>query len=134
MHISAIWEIYLPIFIVGRPVYPEDIAAEIGQPNLLNLIQNFIHDQQHSNHVSDPSVSALPIFYGKITVYPSAISTFHAPSDISGIGGMHHEWICAVKSWRKGPGHYDTIFVSTDPTVKGMQGLCCNRKFCRYLR
>ena len=95
-----------------RPVYPEDIAAEIGQPNLLNLIQKFIYNQQHSNDVSDPGVPVLPIFYGKITV-----------SDISGVGGMHCEWVCAIKSWRRGPGCYDTIFVSTDPIVEGLQGL-----------
>lgn len=124
MHITgAIWEIYLPILSAHRPVYPEDIAAEIGQPDLLNLIEKFIYKQQHSNDVSDSRVSAFPTFYGKITVYPSAISTFHAPSDISGVGGMHRERIRAVKSWRRGPGRYDTVLVSTDPTLEGMQGL-----------
>ncbi|KAF8233892.1 hypothetical protein L208DRAFT_1006870, partial [Tricholoma matsutake] len=53
----------------------------------------------------------------------SAIATFHAPSDISGIGGMHHEHIHTVKSWQKGPGRYDTIFVNTNPSMDGMQGL-----------
>ena len=33
------------------------------------------------------------------------------------------EHIHAVKSWRKGPGRYDTIFVNTDPSMEGMQGL-----------
>jgi len=61
------------------------------------------------------------MFYGKISIYPSAIATFHAPSDISGIGGMRRERIRAVKSWRKGPGRYDTIFVNTD--LPGMGGL-----------
>jgi len=36
---------------------------------------------------------------------------------------MRCEQICAVKSWRKGPGCYNTIFVNTDPSVEGMQGL-----------
>ena len=106
--------------------YPEDIAAEIEQPNLPYLIQRFIYKQQ-SDHVSDSdssvSESALATFYGRITVYPSAVATFHAPSDISGIGGMRRERIHAVKSWRKGPGRYDTIFVNTDPSIEGMQGL-----------
>ncbi|KAF8229980.1 hypothetical protein L208DRAFT_1101446, partial [Tricholoma matsutake] len=53
----------------------------------------------------------------------SAIATFHALSDISGIGGMHHECIHAMKSWQKGPGHYNTIFVNTDPSIDGMQVL-----------
>jgi hypothetical protein len=104
-------------------VYPEGIAAEIEQPNLPDLIEQFIYNQQHLDHVSDDGMSAFPTFYGKITIYPSAIATFYAPSGISGIGGMHREWIHAVKSWRKGPSHYDTIFVNTDSSMEGMQGL-----------
>jgi hypothetical protein len=107
--------------------YPEDIAAEIKQPNFSYLIQQFIYSQQHPSYHSDTHVrdSALPIFYGTITIHPSAVAIFHAPSDISGIGGMHYECIHAVKSWRKGPGHYDTVFVKTDPlsSMDSMQGL-----------
>ena len=83
-----------------RKVYPEDIATEIKQPNFTNLIQQFIYNQEHTDGNSDSSLAAPPIFYRKITVYPSAIAMFHAPSDISDIGGMHHEHIHAVKSWR----------------------------------
>jgi hypothetical protein len=60
------------------------------------------------------------MFYDKITIYPPAITIFHAPSDISGIGGMHQECICAMKSWQKGPGYYDMIFINTNPSVEGM--------------
>ena len=104
-------------------MYPEDISTEIQQPNLSNLIQQFIYNQQHPDSHSDTSVSSLPTFYGKITIYPSAVAIFHAPSDISGIGGMRRERIRAVKSWRKGPGRYDTIFVNIDPSMEGMRGL-----------
>jgi hypothetical protein len=113
---------YLPTSTAHR-VYPEDIAAEIEQPDLSDLIQQFIYNQQHSDHVPDASVPALPTFYGKITVYPSAFATFHAPSDVSGIGGMRRECICAVKSWRKGPSCHDTISVNTHSSMEGMRGL-----------
>jgi hypothetical protein len=63
------------------------------------------------------------MFYGRITVYSSAVATFYAPSDISGVGGMRKERIHAVKSWRKGPGRYDTVFVNTNPAAEGMLGL-----------
>ena len=66
---------------------------------------------------------ALPTFYGKITVYPSTIATFHTLSDISGIGGMHYKHIHAMKSWRKGPKCFNTIFINTDASAKGMWGL-----------
>ncbi|KAF8462345.1 hypothetical protein JB92DRAFT_3136774 [Gautieria morchelliformis] len=105
-------------------VYPDDIAAEIEQPDFSDLIQQFIHKQENAQDSnSNNSVVALPTFYGKITVYPSAVATFHAPSDISGNGGMRRERIRAVNSWRKGSGRYDTIFVNTDPFAEGMRGL-----------
>ncbi|KAF8228062.1 hypothetical protein L208DRAFT_1293424, partial [Tricholoma matsutake] len=93
------------------------------QPDFPNLIPQFIYNQQHSDCTSNTSSADLPTFYGKITIYPSAVTTFHAPSDISGIGGMCCECIRAVKSWQKGPGHYDTIFVNTNTSMDGMQGL-----------
>jgi hypothetical protein len=124
-HTSQYHFVYLPTS-TAYSIYPEDIAVEIEQPDFLNLIQQFIYKEQLSDHVSDDSsVSALrvPTFYGKIAVYSSALATFHAPSDMSGIGGMRRERIRAVKSWRKGPGRYDTIFVNTDPSIEGMRGL-----------
>jgi len=48
-----------------------------------------------------------------------------APSDISGIGGMHRECIRAVKSWRNRPGRYDTIFVNTASSVRYAKPRCC---------
>lgn len=65
----------------------------------------------------------LPAFYEKISPYLSAVSTFYAPSDISGIGGMRSERIRALDSWRNGPERRDTIFVNTDPDAAGMRGL-----------
>ena len=80
-------------FTVGK-VYPEDSTMEIQQLNFPNLFQCFIYNQEHiDSHNSDTSLSAPPRFYGKITVYPSAVATFCAPSDISDIGGMCHEHI-----------------------------------------
>ncbi|KAH9027218.1 hypothetical protein EDB85DRAFT_1893036 [Lactarius pseudohatsudake] len=107
-------------------VYPDDITTELAQPDFPRLIQKFIYDQEHVDSASDImsiSSTAHPTFYGKITVYPSAIATFHAPSDISGTGGMHCKCICAVTSWRKGAGRYDTVFVNADSAVEGMRGL-----------
>ena len=104
-------------------IYPEDIATEIEQPDFTNLIQQFIYNQEHSNGNSASSLAAPPIFYREITIYPSAVAMFHALSNISGIGGMCCEHIHAVKLWRKGPQHHDTIFVNTNPSTEGMHGL-----------
>ncbi|KAG2116938.1 hypothetical protein DEU56DRAFT_874133 [Suillus clintonianus] len=101
----------------AKRLYPELIADQIGQPNFTTLIQYFLHDQccsDTNSSSSDSSRSALPEIYEKITLYTSAVATFFAPSDLSGIGGMRYERIRAVDSWRNGPGRYDCVFVSTD--------------------
>ena len=59
----------------------------------------------------------------RIDVYHSAVSTYHAPSDLSGIGGMHHERIRSTPSWKGGPGWYDCIYIDMDPDADGFQGL-----------
>jgi hypothetical protein len=63
-------------------------------------------------------------------VYTSAISTFRAPSDLSGIGGMRRERIRATPTWKKGSAasapasaRYDCVFVNTDPAANGFLGL-----------
>ena len=101
-------------------VYPE----AVNQPHFTQLIQKFLYEQQHPGDETDPAHRIYPPFYEQLMVYPSALATFYALSDLSGICGMKCECIHAVETWRKGPGQYDTIFVVTDPTISaGMAGL-----------
>lgn len=107
-----------------RRVYPDDIADAIGQPNFNYLIQQFLYDQQHPPEASIASLEPiLPMFYERISPYLFAVATFHAPSDLSGVGGMRSERIRAVDSWRNGPARHDCVFLNTDPTAAGMLGL-----------
>lgn len=55
------------------------------------------------------------------------MATYYAPSDLSGIGGMHREHIRATDSWFKGPPRYDCVFIETDASQDGMQGLHIGR-------
>jgi hypothetical protein len=100
-------------------------VAEVNQPDFLQLIRRFLHDQLYANSETESSGdhSTLPHFHGRVSVYLSAISTFHAPSDLSGISGMRRERIRATPSWKKGPPRYDCVFVSTDPAADGFLGL-----------
>lgn len=52
-----------------------------------------------------------PEFNASITVYPSAVATFYAPSDLSGARGYRRERIRAMRQWRGGPGRYDNVFI-----------------------
>ena len=62
-------------------------------------------------------------YNNKINIYTSAISLFYTPSDLSGVGGMHHEHICAMPSWHKGPAQYDTMLINADSQLEGMRGM-----------
>jgi hypothetical protein len=105
-----------------------DLATEINQPQLPELIRRFLYDQlypQADSHLTSSNVSlnACPTFSGMISVYSSAAATYCAPSDPSGAGGMRREHIRATSSWRQGPARYDCAFVNSHPDLEGMRGL-----------
>lgn len=103
-----------------------DLAVEIGQPQLPELVRRFLYDQLYpDSHLtsSDVSLNACPTFSGDISVFPSAAATYYAPSDPSGVGGMRREHIRATSSWRQGPARYDCAFVNSRPQLEGMRGL-----------
>ena len=90
-----------------KHVYPD----QVDEPNLTQLIQEFVYHQHHPSSGAC-NIPNLPPFYEKIIIHTATVTTFHAPSDLSGIGGMKHERIYAVSCWRNGPGHYNTLFTS----------------------
>jgi len=111
--------------------YPKPLNAlsvTLQQPKLSEYIRRFLYDQLYPDAevcgMSAPldSCPKIPSTL-RINVYHSAISTYHAPSDLSGIGGMHRERIRSTPSWKGGPGRYDCIYVDTDPDTNGFQGL-----------
>ncbi|KIK13069.1 hypothetical protein PISMIDRAFT_44677, partial [Pisolithus microcarpus 441] len=70
------------------------LADELHIPNLLELIQAFLVGQLYLDDSHDPTdishlESGCNRYKGKISIYNSATSTFYAPSNLSGIGGMH---------------------------------------------
>ena len=105
--------------------YPSKLQAlahHILQPNLPLLTSRFVHSQLNN---ADPDI-ATPyhdIFESPVAVFHSAMSTFYAPSDLSGLGGIHSEYIQSTPSWRNGSARRDTVFLERDPDVPGMKGL-----------
>ena len=95
----------LMIAILARGYFrdPIQLGAQIRQPDLQKLIRQFIYDQENPNaDISgrDMDLDQCPEFSGHaVYVYHSAVASYHAPSDLSGIHGMHRERICAVPSW-----------------------------------
>ncbi|PBK83357.1 hypothetical protein ARMGADRAFT_1055759 [Armillaria gallica] len=110
------------------------LAQRLSLPRLPELVQRFLYEQLSINPQvapEDVDLDQCPQYHGKITVYPSAISTYYAPSDLSGIGGLYRERIRAMTSWRKGSSCYDCVFCEAEEDGEGFQALhvACVRLF-----
>ncbi|KAF8055570.1 hypothetical protein FPV67DRAFT_1435271 [Lyophyllum atratum] len=113
--------------------YPQNLAAlatRIQQPRFPEALRRFLWGQLHPNSDTSPanvSLDDCPVFYGRISVFHSAIAHYFAPSDICGAGGMHHERIRAHPNWQGEYPRYDTAFVETDADLPGMEGMTIAR-------
>ena len=67
-----------------------------------------------------------PWYEGSIWVYHSAITTYYAPSDLCGTGGLHCERIQAAPNFR-GEKRYDTVFVELEVSKEGLLGMVIAR-------
>ncbi|KAF6751439.1 hypothetical protein DFP72DRAFT_991344 [Ephemerocybe angulata] len=112
---------------VRLPIRPGTFQY-LGIPALEEYIRRFLYDQYYPDsdiigmdapldecpHV-DPNLH--------IKLFLSATALYHAPSDVSGIGGMHREVIRATPSWQKGRPCHDCVYVELDPDEPGFRGM-----------
>ena len=102
------------------------VARNLGQPNLIELICCFLHNQVYPDpdlNASEILLDDCPEFTGNISVYPSARTAYYAPSDLAGTNGMHIETIRSVTSWYGQYERHDTVLVqngSEDSVMGGM--------------
>ncbi|KAG2122561.1 hypothetical protein BD769DRAFT_1629210 [Suillus cothurnatus] len=107
------------------PSIPE-LSTELCIPDLADLVRCFLFEQSNPEDDRDPTEVPLlefPHYRGRISVFNSASLTFHAPSDLSGIGGMKREHIHACPLWRNECACNDCVFVITDSNAHGMLGM-----------
>ncbi|KAG6331786.1 hypothetical protein ID866_7305 [Astraeus odoratus] len=64
-----------------------------------------------------------PVFDCSIKIYCLVPITYDAPSDQSGIRGVHHDIIDATLSWHNSPACYDCVFMDNGGTDK--EGFRC---------
>ncbi|KAK7001854.1 hypothetical protein R3P38DRAFT_3216203 [Favolaschia claudopus] len=108
---------------------PRDVhhlAVHIGQPRLQELIQRFLYDQLNPDARvpgAEAPMADCPEFEECVFMYSSARAVFYAPSDVCGVGGMHHERIRATTLWYRGPPRYNCVFLEHDPDAPGFRGL-----------
>ncbi|KAJ6451547.1 hypothetical protein C8R45DRAFT_766751, partial [Mycena sanguinolenta] len=75
-----------------------DLAVHIYVPNIPDLLDQLSSDCYLNEEASDDD---LDISEYTLSVYHSAVATFYAPSDPSGICGMQREHIRSTPAWRK---------------------------------
>ncbi|KAE9393610.1 hypothetical protein BT96DRAFT_959029 [Gymnopus androsaceus JB14] len=127
-------EPYLQAKGVPRPLL--SLAEYINQPTLHILIRQFLFNQDNPDAPTGSRGCDVPIHScpelaknQRIFMHNSARATFFAPSDMSGLGGMRHEHICSVKSWRGGAARYNCVFLEGDSSEAGFSGLLVRRVF-----
>ena len=89
--------------------YPKNLhllSQYIGSPFLKDHICRFLYNQlQPDSEIfgMDIDINLCPDISSTlhIQIYYSASTVYHAPSNLSGIGGMHHEYIQAAPNWQK---------------------------------
>ncbi|KAF8262344.1 hypothetical protein EI94DRAFT_1773205 [Lactarius quietus] len=116
----------------GYPKTVDSLAGYLNQPRLIEYIRRFLYDQFHPDAEvcgMDAPLDMCPVVESnlRIKVFHSATSMYHAPSDLSGIDGMHRELIRATPAWKKGPGRYDCVYVEGDTKSDGFSGLLVAR-------
>ena len=108
----------------------KEAAISLQQPSFPRLLQKFLHEQLRDDTTA--SQDAHFRIDGRLLIFFSAVATFYAPSDISGISGMWREHIRATSSWRKGQARYDTVLVNSNPEDGGVRGFEVARIFLLF--
>ncbi|KAF8256689.1 hypothetical protein EI94DRAFT_1774920 [Lactarius quietus] len=73
----------------GYPSRLHALAAHIKQPEFPLVFAQFLYKSTHPDeHLALSTLNECPVFEGAIKVHHSAVTTFYAPSDLSGLGGL----------------------------------------------
>ncbi|KAK0439960.1 uncharacterized protein EV420DRAFT_1623156 [Desarmillaria tabescens] len=105
--------------------YPRDIdvlAQHIKQPLLTELTRRFLYEQLYDAPADLIDIDMCPFINSNVYVYHSAVTCFYAPSDISGIRGMHQERVHSMPSWY-GHVRHDCDFVVENEDRAGFWGM-----------
>lgn len=112
----------------GYPKHIPSLAHHLQVPKLEQHIRRFLYDQLNPDSdifgmdVELDACPTIPLTL-RLKSFHSAAATYHAPSDLSGIGGMHREHIRASPMWQRSFPRYDCVFVERDPDEEGFRAL-----------
>ncbi|KAI0040568.1 hypothetical protein FA95DRAFT_1611699 [Auriscalpium vulgare] len=108
------------------------LGYALDDPGFLTTLRRFLFDQLHRDvgvTADDVDPDAWPDVYGgnRVSIYPSASSTFYAPSEASGTGGMHREIIRSVPRWFNNSERRDTVLIQSGDEDERMAGMVVGR-------
>lgn len=94
-----------------RNIYIAELADSLKVPTLPRLVTTYLQEFGVLEVIDNSQLEEL-----RLALFTSAVSTFHAPSDHSGVKGMRRERVYACASWRGSRhGRYDTVFLRDEP-------------------
>jgi hypothetical protein len=137
----AHYSFFLAPFLTGATVLvrnlPQDLyllSQKIRQPDFPLLVRRFLFAALNPDSPPTPTTVDnlnLPDITENIYVYNSARVVYYAPSDISGLKGMHRERIRSTQSWYGGRPRRDCVFIAhTDSQdAPGFRGLLVARVY-----
>ncbi|KAF7983491.1 hypothetical protein HWV62_21806 [Athelia sp. TMB] len=97
----------------------DTLAGVIDEPLLPHLAHQFLAEQLGF----EQDIPHPPQIHSPISVFRSAIATFYAPSDPSGLRGLKRERIRSTPSWRNQGPRKDCAFVVENQDKPGMRGM-----------
>jgi hypothetical protein len=90
------------------------------------MFRQFLFEIHHPDSQLKPDEHDCPQCEGQIHVHHSAVTTFVAPSDLCGAGGLHRDRIWSNPHFFCHP-HCDMVFVILDEDKCGMDGMVIAR-------
>ena len=120
----SLTQIFHKLLVPRSPKTPDGLSRLVGH-DVTALTRRFLFDQVYPDNEipgSDVSLDLCPRLSGPISVFHSAVATYYAPSDASGIGGMYRERIRATPAWNRGESsipRYDCVLVQVSPEDNG---------------
>ena len=112
------------------------LTQKIDQPKLPQLVRRFLYSVLYPNlptPIANLAPDDLPLIPKnlRVYIYNSARVVYFAPSDVSGVRGMHQERIRSTSSWYGGHPQCDCVFVGNadSPDAPGFKSLLVARVF-----
>ena len=103
------------------------MGLHVHEPSFGRLLRVFLNDQVGSSDGSDMDTSDedgdILDHISPISVFHSAIASFYAPSDPSGLRGMRRKRIRSTPSWRSSGPRRDCVYVVEDESKEGFRGM-----------